>query len=53
LPWILAVVFADEAAKFVVENQQEVDFSAERLGGVFCASDKLQQQVAANQGRNL
>ena len=52
LPWIEGVAFADEAAKFVAENQQEVDFSAERPDGAFCVSDKLQQQIAANQDRN-
>ena len=36
------VVFTDEAATIVVENQQEVDFSAERLDGAFCASDNWQ-----------
>ena len=53
LPWIEAVEFADEAAKFVEENQQEVDFSVERPDGAFNASDKLQQRIAVNQGRNL
>ena len=47
---IVAVPFADEAAKFVAENQQEIDFSAERLDEAFCVSDKLLQQNAANQG---
>jgi hypothetical protein len=37
----LAVVFADEAATFVVENQQEVDFSAERLDNTRLASEEL------------
>jgi hypothetical protein len=41
LPWIEVVAFADEAAKFVAENQQEVDFSAERPDGAFCAHGKL------------
>ena len=50
---IAVVAFADEAAKFVAENQQEVDFSAERPDGAFCAHGKLYQQIAANQGRNL
>jgi hypothetical protein len=53
LPWIEAVAFADQAAKFVAENQQEVDFSAERLDRAFCAPDKLQQQIDANQRQNL
>jgi hypothetical protein len=38
--------------KLVAENQQEVDFSAERPDGAFCASDKLLQQIVANQGEN-
>jgi len=50
---IEAVAFADEVAKIVAENQQEVDFSAERPDGAFSASSNLQRQIAANLGRNL
>jgi hypothetical protein len=40
LSWIEVVAFADEAAKFVAENQQEVDFSAERPDNTRLASKR-------------
>ena len=48
MPRIEAIIFADEVAKFVAENQQEVDFSAERLDGAFLADQQNQSQVDAN-----